>query len=390
MRPLPKTKTILLLAASICAWLGIASPVIAEWQPHEIRQGDGQGGWVTRPAQIQVLKQPDSEYTMPWGLVQMDNGELALICSWERPGSMLPIIAFSKDEGNSWTDFDVVKDTSGRPQFLTWHGGGNLSFVTTRRYYSFDYGRTWPEDVEHPKTSTGMNFDIEGNAWVDRDAQGKAEAILELGWHYEPGKRHPIDDATVVFRRSTDGGRTWQDETSPPQWKFVSKHEGKEKLRGVSEGGIVRAQNGWLVAALRTDVPLRYLTDSTIDHFEGTAITISKDDGKTWSDMNFLFDAGRHHANLQRLPNGDLVCVMIVRGDIRGGKQASLRRGSDALISHDNGLTWNLDRRIELDAFDNEEGQCGHIAVVVLDDGSIISGYGNYVKGATVLVKWKP
>ena len=86
-------------------------------------------------------------------------------------------------------------------------------------------------------------------------------------------------------------------------------------------------------------MPARILSGATIDHWEGTAISISKDDGKTWSDMQFLFDAGRHHANLQRLPSGDLVCVMIVRADVQGGKQVSLRRGSDALVSHDNGLT---------------------------------------------------
>ena len=222
---------------------------------------------------------------------------------------------------------------------LTACGGGKLSFMTTRRYFSSDYGRTWPTSVEHPKTGKGIDFHIEGNAWVDRDTEENAEAILELGWHYEPGKRHPIDDATVVFRRSIDGGFTWEDETSSPQWKFINTYKGKEQLRGVSEGPLVRAQNGWLVAALRTDVPDRILSGSTIDHWEGTAVSVSKDDGKTWSDMQFLFDAGRNHANLQRLPSGDLVCVMIVRADVQGGKQVSLRRGSDALVSHDNGLT---------------------------------------------------
>lgn len=369
----------------------VAGVAQAAWQTHQIQQGDGQGGWIPRPAMIQALKQPNSVYTMPFGLVTMDNGEVALICSWEQSDQpQLPIIAFSKDKGETWTKFRVAEGATGRPMNLTAHGGGTLSFVTDRRHYSFDYGRTWPESVEHPKTQEGRDFHIEGNAWVDRDEQGKAKAILELGWHYEPGKRHPVDDATVVFRRSTDSGHNWHDETSPPEWKFVSTHDGKDRLRGVSEGAIVRARNEWLVAALRTDVPSRYLSGSTTDHSEGTAISISKDDGKTWSKMDFLFDAGRHHANLQRLPNGDLVCVMIVRSDVRGGKQASLRRGFDAIVSHDNGLTWNLDRRYELDAFEHKNGRCGHIASVALGDGHVLSAYGHYDQGAAVLVKWKP
>jgi len=73
-------------------------------------------------------------------------------------------------------------------------------------------------------------------------------------------------------------------------------------LRGVS-GGIGRASSQWRSGgsgyALTCRQVLRRPHD---DSLEGTAISISKDDGKTWSDMQILFDAGRHHANLQRLP----------------------------------------------------------------------------------------
>ena len=367
------------------------------WSEHRVLQGDGEGGWVTRPALIQELKQPGSDHTMPFGIVAMDNGEIAIICSWEKKGlPTRPIIAFSKDGGDTWSEFVVVEGAGGRPINLTYHGGGTLSFVTGRRYYSHDYGRTWPENVEHPKTKTGMTFHLEGNAWVDRDKEGGAKAILELGWHYTPGKTHPTGDATVVFRRSVDGGLTWIDEVAPPEWKFTMEHKGKKWLRGVSEGAIVRAENGDLVAALRTDIPPHFFDGPHNDNLEGTAISVSQDDGKTWSAMNFLFWAGRHHANLQRLPNGDLVCTMVVRDDVQDGKLASHRRGCDAVVSLDNGRTWNLDRRYELDRFEYYQpaqwldGQCGHIGAAALADGSVISAYGNYVKGAAVLVKWKP
>src|SRR5262249_38062310 len=159
------------------------------------------------------------------------------------------------------------------------------------------------------------------------------------------------DDATVVFRRSVDGGKTWIDEVAPPQWKFTVEQDGKQWLRGVSEGAIVRAANGDLVAALRSDMPPRYFDGPHDDSLEGTAISISRDEGRRWSDLNILFDAGRHHANLQRLPNGDLVCTLVVRDDIQDGNLASHRRGCDALISTDHGKTWTLDRRYELDSF---------------------------------------
>jgi hypothetical protein len=85
-----------------------------------------------------------------------------------------------------------------------------------------------------------------------------------------------------------------------------------------------------------------------------------------------------------------------VRDDIQNGKLVSHRRGCDALISKDHGKSWNLDRRYELDRFDYlredgywVDGVCGHIGAAVLDDGHIISVYGNYRHGA-VLIKWKP
>ena len=97
--------------------------------------------------------------------------------------------------------------------------------------------------MEHPLTKDGQSFGVEGNAWIDRDAQGRAKAILELGWHYAPGKSLPMDDATVVFRRSIDGSRTWIDKVEPPQWKFTVEHNGKPWLRGVSEGAMARMRH---------------------------------------------------------------------------------------------------------------------------------------------------
>ncbi|MBP86914.1 MAG: hypothetical protein CMJ64_09380 [Planctomycetaceae bacterium] len=366
------------------------------WLDHRVLQGDGRGGWVSRPAKIQAIRHPTANMTMPFGLVRMDNGELALQCSAEGKPTK-PVIAFSRDDGDTWTGFSEIPGASGRPMLLTCHGGGTLSFVAGRRYFSHDYGRTWTDSVEHPPTRDGRPFHLEGNAWIDRDKAGKAQAILELGWHYAPGKKHPRDDATVVFRRSIDGGRSWIDELSSPQWKFTMQHGGKAWLRGVSEGAIVRAANGDLVAVLRSDMPPSFFDGPHDDSLEGTALSISKDDGKTWSKMNILFYAGRHHANLQRLPNNDLVCTIVVRDDVDGLKLASNRRGCDALISHDNGQTWNLDRRYELDAwrYDREDGywvdgKCGHIAAVAIPDGHVISAYGHYLKGAAVLVKWHP
>jgi hypothetical protein len=87
--------------------------------------------------------------------------------------------------------------------------------------------------------------------------------------------------------------------------------------------------------------------------------------------------------------------TLIVRDDVQGGKLASYRRGCDALISHDHGLTWNLDRRIVLDEFEFFDGvkwyngETGHHASTVLDDGSILTAYGKYITKGVNLIRWR-
>ena len=130
---------------------------------------------------------------------------------------------------------------------------------------------------------------------------------------------------------------------------------------------------------------------------DGGLLLLSKDDGKTWSPLNFVFGAGRQHANLLRLANGDLVMTMIRRLDLKDAKLASYRRGCDAVISRDNGLTWDVDHMYVLDEFsgigtDNVgwyRTLCGHVFSILLDDGRILTTYGNY-RNAGALILWKP
>jgi hypothetical protein len=374
----------------------VARPTYAKWRPHQIKQADGRGGWITRPARIQTLKHPGGENTKPFGMAQMDNGEIIFIGSWHNGTKEVPVVTISSDGGDTWSALLAIPGQSGRPMMLTYLGGGNLSVITGSRLFSSDYGRTWPESVPVPPTSDGLGFYSEGNAAIDRDANGMATKVIESGCHFKPGKSHPIDDGTALIRHSTDGGRTWQGEVAPSAWKFTTLREGKPHVRGITEGSLVRAVNGWLVAALRTDITSALLAGPHNDNLCGTAISISKDDGRTWSPLNILFTAGRHHAQLHRLSDGMLVCVMIVRNDWRDGRLAGHLGGCDALVSYDHGVSWNLDRRITLDEFEyyNPDtpvsGRSGHIGSAVLDDGSILTAYGNYPRAAAVLVKWKP
>ena len=390
---------VVILAVVVLATPG-ASAQPAEslgWKPHFIRQGDGEGGWLLKPAQCQILRYRERGLTLGFGLAQMDNGEIVLlgICA---PKTSLwyggdhgrqTLIAFSSDRGNTWSELEPIPGITGRPMMLAYLGGGNLTFESDRRYFSSDYGRTWLESVPVQPAPNGGPFYTEGNPLVDRDEQGMATRIAEIGYNSE---------ATFV-RWSDDGGRTWTDESSHEQYwagQGESRLQQPDNKGWGSEGALVRASNGWLVAALRTGLPYRisWGGGAESDQHRSTSICISRDDGQTWSDPQRIVD-GRMHANLQKIPNGDLVMTVVVRHNIADGKLVSYRRGYEAIVSHDNGLTWDVDRKYILDEWEFYDslqpaiGQCGHLGSTVLDDGSILTVQNNYLTMGITLVRWR-
>ena len=389
-------------------------PVSGGWQEHRIRQGDGKGGWILKPAQKQVLLAVSSYGLVPaagaevaysgaggYSLAQMDNGEIVCLGAGGQAagGQQITVATFSRDRGETWTDPRPISDPPaiGRPVLLAYLGKGNLTFRSQQpalRFFSSDYGRTWsaPKDVQ-PATD-GCEVYGEGNPLVDLGADGNAVRVAEVNWYCESGSWKPTIPSIGIIRSSTDGCRTWTTETRPTAWRVTVEHDGKPCIRGTDEGSLVRAANGWIVASLRTNMLPQYF-ELHNDQMEGTAVSISKDDGKTWSPRKDVAEAGRMHSCLLRMPNDDLVMTMIVRHDIKRGELVSNRRGCDALISHDNGLTWNPDRSYKLDEFDYQDAEttypnvCGHVASIPLDDGSILTTYDNYVRGLT-LIRWRP
>ena len=367
------------------------------WKEHLIKQGDAAGGWIVRSAQYQMLQHPEGGRCMAFGIAQLDNGEVLLLGSWRAQGAKgeVSVSARSADAGDTWTDLTVIPDSPGRPMSLAYLGGPTLTYFSERRFYSHDYGRTWPERIAVQPSMFGDNWNNEGNPLVEPGAGGKPPRIAEIGFYFRPDyTTEKTMDAT--FRWSHDGGRTWTGEVQPPEWKWHARHEGKSWLRGISEGSLVRAADGSLVAALRLDIPPRYLDVGHDDSLEGTGISISRDDGKTWSPITELYDAGRHHAHLLRMDDGRLVMTMTVRVDVREGRLAGYRRGCDALVSSDNGVTWNLGRRIILDDYELYDGkkwyngECGHLYSTLLSDGRIITAHTNYLTGGISLIRWAP
>ena len=366
------------------------------WRDSSIRKGDGEGGWKTHVVQTRMFPATKGNYIMPFGIHEMDNGQIIIGASWHDGEMELPVISTSSDGGETFSDWETVPNTFDRPMMFTYLGRGELLFSAHGfHHYSHDYGRTWPERLPVPAATNGGMFWAEGNMLVDTAADGRAERVAATGGN--AGWKPNFEGAFYNFLRwSSDGGKTWRDESRPAAWIYEVTHDGKTYERSVSEGGLVRADNGDIVAALRTDLPPRYLDQPHNDSLEGTAVSISEDDGKTWSALKTLYDAGRHHACLVKRPNGDIVMTYVVRVNVKDGRFANQRRGMEALVSRDNGRTWDLDEVYILDAFNHLgakhwfNGECGHVAAAALRDGSVLSIYGNYVAKAAVLVRWRP
>ena len=387
-----------------------AQPDHLGWKPSWLRRLDGKGGWTVQPTQLQFVHcmEPRPYFGaqllfVPFGVAQMDNGEIILVGSTgnDKPEEK-PVVTISADGGESWTPLrHVGRYAMGRPMSLTYLGDGALMFAAQYkerykavRFFSKDYGRTWEERVPLPVTSHGRPISTEGNYLVDRDEAGMATRIAGFGIMAPEPKNWPFDGYIGGLHWSEDGGRTWSKPTIPKAWQWKAKSKGKVYKRGTCEGSLVRAANGWIVAALRTDTHPRFFPTGE-DNYTGVGVSISKDDGVTWSPIRIIHQAGRQHAHLICMPDGTLVMTYIMRMDLKNGRLVSYQRGCCALLSYDNGLTWDMDREYVMHSFDYSDGSpigysCGHVYSTLLDDGSILTSYMNLPTRGACLVKWRP
>jgi hypothetical protein len=170
----------------------------------------------------------------------------------------------------------------------------------------------------------------------------------------------------TFIRFSKDLGKTWYDEIQVPQWK------------GISEINLQWAKNGNLVAGCRTDNPIRFDKWGSSDHRGGMAVCVSKDKGLTWSEPNRLFDWGRHHASVLTMPDGTIVLTYVVRRGYCNTNDGVTQYGVEAIISRDNGETWDLDHKYILESWVGLYGDPTpqSTSSLMLPDGSILTAFG--------------
>ena len=156
---------------------------------------------------------------------------------------------------------------------------------------------------------------------------------------------------------------------SVPQW------------HGVSEVALVRAKNGNIVAACRTDMARQYL--GNIDHYEGLGICHSNDDGKTWSNVDRLYDYGRHHPCLVLLPDDSILMTYVVRLGYPRDAKGFPQFGIEAVLSHDHGASWDLRHRYILAKWSGNRTGTNEwwpssqaTSTILLPDGYLLTAFG--------------
>jgi hypothetical protein len=230
-----------------------------------------------------------------------------------------------------------------------------------------------------------------------KGADGHTERLVQACYCPEqPPERH----AQAYFRSSTDDGQTWSGAVKVPQW------------RGVNEVTMIVAQNGDWVAACRTESPKRF-AQLAFDHYSGLGVSVSKDEGKSWSDLTMLYEWGRHHPSMVLLPDGRILMSYVVRLGYPDTADGYPQYGIEAVLSPDHGKSWDLDHRYLLVTYRGTRAKKANAwwdaatqgtSSLRMPDGSILTAFGSGhrvnpapVPGAEAyfprdigLVRWKP
>ena len=288
-------------------------------------------------------------------------------------GSYGTTLSKSTDGGKTWSSHDLTQASPNRTfQVLrdgTFVGAGaegpeNPAAVVI--WASGDEGRTWDKlsEVDNPAHCPVRHPNI-----LCRLPDDTLVLPIEsrFQWHQDPNYVH----------RSTDGGKTWSGPTGPyAEPAFADTHwVGPNTGRGFLgaccyETMIAPTASGKLLAVIRYHGPVvpqwPLIDPGQHPIYKAVFLADSEDQGETWKDLRPLTNVhGQCHGHGVGLSDGSVV----VTHDHRYPPGTP---GNKAMISHDEGRTWE-DEVYYVSFATVPEGQAGFSESVVLEDDTIVT-----------------
>ena len=363
------------------------------WTSHEVTVLSGDEASRALPARSMIVTEQWNRIVfVPYIVYMPEKDRVLMLMSCDRPSR--PMVMAGNDHGETWSEPESILPDGPSDkrhwvgESLTYLGRGRLLTSATVcstgpegtcRLFSQDYGSTWSNPAPSPRASSGSEWNPWDPCLVDTDpATGDVIRLAETGY---TSRTREGGKSQAFIRFSFDSGLTWSDEIAPPSWS------------GASEVALRRGGDGTVVAACRLNPPKEYW--NAIDHYAGLGVSLSRDDGHTWTEMQVLYEWGRHHPSMVLLPNGDIVMTYVVRKGYPDTDDGLPQFGIEAVTSRDNGETWDMEHRYILAKWKgNTKGEspelentfrakwprwwagCQATSTVLLPDGSILTAFG--------------
>lgn len=335
-------------------------------------------------------------------IARADDGTLLAVGSGFRSQHICPwgktVLSVSSDSGRTWSWPRIINDSpiDDRDAGIINLGGDKLlvSWFTsdTRQYANDHYAKMFDVDDWNATLShwTDELVDKWLGSWIMLSENGgdtwsepirspvtapHGPILLSNGdlLYLGKGFTRVRADGRIMAARSADGGRTWSIAGTVPLYEGTIPDN-------YHEPHVVELPSGKLIGLIRVE---RFDPEDQSAGLINFSIfqTDSTDGGKTWSTAKPTGVLGSP-PHLIRHSSGVLICVYGYRAPGFGQR---------AMISRDEGVTWDADWILR---DDGPGGDLGYPASVELEDGSIFTVYYQSVPGddrcSLMWSRWQP
>jgi len=298
-------------------------------------------------------------------LTRLPNGDLLACPHFGSQQLQRVSIWRSTDEGKTWEQVATQGDALfGAGALLKCLQDGTVLLHTGALYRSTDNGVTWQHIdceetgiirsiVEQPDGSLLM-FGSEGSWYAGYEPPPRSLLGIAPKW-YREGSQGAVAMRSAWRVRSTDGGQTWsQREEVISDDVYIGADTDWQSLQPFfREACVLRLSDSHLLAATRRSDPA-----------ERVVLTESDDGGLHWTEARDFLLPGGIHAHLLALSDGRLLCTYA---------RQELPRGIFAVLSDDQGQTWDTDHPIQLAT--TLANFFGWPTSLQMPDGSILTSY---------------